>query len=330
MDDPISQFSYEVFQDVLDISPEESGKDEMSLTSTLLNYLIEAQEIEDPIQIDFKERGYKLDAYSVNLDEIRADVFVTVLNDYNQTVLRRRIDSAVSACVNIINKVTENNIPDQIRNPDMNDFISKFRTMIDLNSGKKFTTVRLFVLTNGKSNIENYESDSDDQNYNLDINIWDLERFYRRRLENFTPEPVEINFESLGSGFLPCIFSSSESNIITLLTIIPGEFITQIYEEFGQRLLEGNVRAYLQNRGNVNKGIINTINDNPERFLTYNNGISVVATDADYLEEGGVFKLKSLSGFQIVNGAQTTASIHRAKIMDKLQVDKIKLQAKRK
>ena len=39
----------------------------------------------------------------------------------------------------------------------------------------------------------------------------------------------------------------------------PGKVLSDIYWEHGSRLLEGNVRAFLSNRGKVNKGIRYTI-----------------------------------------------------------------------
>ena len=43
-----------------------------------------------------------------------------------------------------------------------------------------------------------------------------------------------------------------------------------------QRLLESNVRSFLQNRTKVNRGIRDTIVNEPERFTAYNNGITII------------------------------------------------------
>ena len=48
--------------------------------------------------------------------------------------------------------------------------------------------------------------------------------------------------------------------------MLPGEFIARIYEEHGPRLLELNVRSFLQSRGKVNRGIQETIRNEPAQL----------------------------------------------------------------
>jgi hypothetical protein len=98
------------------------------------------------------------------------------------------------------------------------------------------------------------------------------------------------------------------------LTVIPGDALRFLYEKYGARLLEANVRSFLNVTGKVNKGIRDTLRDDPERFMAYNNGIVVVADEAHLgkTSEGGPGILW-LKGMQIVNGGQTTASIYFTK-----------------
>ena len=46
--------------------------------------------------------------------------------------------------------------------------------------------------------------------------------------------------------------------------------LARIYGEHGQRLLERNVRAFLQAKGKINKGLQKTLKEEPHRFLAYN------------------------------------------------------------
>jgi hypothetical protein len=114
----------------------------------------------------------------------------------------------------------------------------------------------------------------------------------------------------------------------TYLVILPGDLIFRLYEEFGARLFEFNVRSFLQAKGKVNKGLRDTLRNEPERFLAYNNGITATA---DEIEAGlfmGEMTISRIRGLQIVNGAQTTASIHRAKKTDKIDISKVALAMK--
>lgn len=89
--------------------------------------------------------------------------------------------------------------------------------------------------------------------------------------------------------------------------------LARIYEEHGARLLERNVRSFLQVKGAVNKGIRDTLRDNPEMFLAYNNGISATAESVEIVrDENGRPSIKAIQDLQIVNGGQTTASIYNA------------------
>ena len=106
------------------------------------------------------------------------------------------------------------------------------------------------------------------------------------------------------------------------MAIISGDLLYRIYEEHGPRLLERNVRSFLQVKGGVNKGIRDTLRDEPEMFLAYNNGISVTAESVDIVrDENGKPSISKIRDMQIVNGGQTTASIYNAKKDKKINAD---------
>ena len=88
------------------------------------------------------------------------------------------------------------------------------------------------------------------------------------------------------------------------------------------------MRSYLSATGKVNKGIQATILKEPERFFVYNNGISVTATDAVIVETAMGQRLVSARYFQIVNGGQTTASLHVARCKGKADLSAIHVQMK--
>jgi hypothetical protein len=94
--------------------------------------------------------------------------------------------------------------------------------------------------------------------------------------------------------------------------VVPGSVLGAIYDRWGPRLLEQNVRVFLQARGNVNKGIKKTLEGDPSMFFAYNNGITATAEAVTTAAEEGLMRLTHLKNLQIVNGGQTTASIHAA------------------
>jgi len=104
----------------------------------------------------------------------------------------------------------------------------------------------------------------------------------------------------------------------TYIGMMPGESLAQIYNQYGARLLEQNVRSFLQARGKVNRGIRETLLRSPEMFLAYNNGLCATASAVEFgSQEGSVVLVRTIHDFQIVNGGQTTASIASALVKSK-------------
>lgn len=110
--------------------------------------------------------------------------------------------------------------------------------------------------------------------------------------------------------------------------ICPGDILADLYNDYGAKLLEQNVRSFLQAKGGVNKGIRNTILKEPEYFFCYNNGITATASDVEVLIKEGRTYISKVVDLQIVNGGQTTASLAKAKIKDKADLSKIFVQMK--
>ena len=139
--------------------------------------------------------------------------------------------------------------------------------------------------------------------------IWDIARLESVTRSRLGAEEFVVDFSKYATEGLPCIKANETDDYEGYLAVIDGQTLTQIYDEFGGRLLEGNVRAYLSARGKVNKGIQKTIRTEPEKFFAFNNGISCTATEADIEKTSSGLRLKSAKYLQIVNGGQTTASL---------------------
>ena len=188
-------------------------------------------------------------------------------------------------------------------------------------SGVDFDSIEAYVLTNRVCKAESREDVYED--VPVLVKVWDLETIRRSRTTGSSPEPIVVNFvETFGAG-LPCLIAPQEHpDVQILLAFIPGTQLAHIYDTYGPRLLEQNVRSFLMVRGKINKGIRDTLKSTPERFLAYNNGLTatassiVVEPDAD-----GQLSLVLAKDLQIVNGGQTTASIAFAKREQDSEID---------
>lgn len=119
---------------------------------------------------------------------------------------------------------------------------------------------------------------------------------------------------------------TSERDYQAYIAVLPGHLLADLYAEHGARLLEMNVRSFLQARNRINKGIQLTLKAEPGRFLAYNNGLSITARAVELNPEGT--HVTALRAFQIVNGGQTTASLHHAKYRQSVDLTGVMVQAK--
>ncbi len=142
------------------------------------------------------------------------------------------------------------------------------------------------------------------------IEIWDLERLKNLDQSGADHEEFTVDVKSLGGGIKALPANEIEGGVSTYLGIMPGVLLSAIYDEFGQRLLESNVRTFLDFRAATNKGMRKTLVTEPENFFAYNNGITITATGIKTEIVGGQLVITELDNLQIVNGGQTTASIY--------------------
>ncbi len=176
------------------------------------------------------------------------------------------------------------------------------------------TTIRLVLITN-RSFPDWISFDDSFEGIDLKpvfVDFWPLERLMSLDKSVHGKEQNEIDLTSWLEEGLPALrVSEADAELETFLTVIPAQILADIYDNLGARVLEGNVRSFLSASGRVNKGIRATLRAEPEKFLAYNNGISATAIGVNHVGDDSIVKLLSIEGLQIVNGGQTTATIHQ-------------------
>ncbi|MDB2468660.1 AIPR family protein [Alphaproteobacteria bacterium] len=195
---------------------------------------------------------------------------------------------------------------------------------------KKLSKINLLYVTaaNFTGRITEFQAEHMD-GIKVNKQLYDIRRHHSVMTAKGGAEPTEIVFNDYGHPALPALKTSDGGNTKSLLLAMPGELLYEIYEEHGARLLEQNVRTYLQARGNVNKGMIATLRENPERFFAYNNGLTATASSYESSEETDkTISITGLKNLQIVNGGQTTASIHYSKFKSDADLSRVFVQIK--
>lgn len=91
----------------------------------------------------------------------------------------------------------------------------------------------------------------------------------------------------------------------TILGILKLRELTEFVNKNRDYVFESNIRQWMQFKTTVNKGLRETLQNNPDKFFYYNNGITIVVSDFEELGDNII----KLFAPQIVNGAQTSNSI---------------------
>ncbi len=181
--------------------------------------------------------------------------------------------------------------------------------------------VHFFLLSNAvlSNRVKSVKSGDESRAYQ----VWDMGRLANIEASGKAKEDMVVEFD----GGLPCLpaFTGSET-CKSYLLVMPGKMIASLYGQYGERLLEQNVRTFLQFRGKVNKGIRNTIQNQPDMFFAYNNGLTTTAEAVEVDEKTRL--IKSVTNLQIVNGGQTTASLFTAEKKNNLELDSVYVQVK--
>ena len=191
--------------------------------------------------------------------------------------------------------------------------------------------IRVYLLTNGvlSSRVKAFASVNIGP-VTVEFHPWDIQRIQRVEQSALGREEINIDLTEWDTHGIPCLKAEITSSAVqTYLAVVPGAALAGIYKQYGARVLESNVRSFLSSRASVNKGIRGTLLQQPEMFLSYNNGITATASAVTTHLIEGERRIVAIRDLQIVNGGQTTASIFYAEKEEKgLDLSQVFVQMK--
>jgi hypothetical protein len=330
MTNDLGQFHEEFFQDIL-IGAEADGQfAEDTFFDRFSAELVDAGEIETADRVHFQhQRGLRVDGYGGS--PVTANgVLSLLLVDYSptaevETLTKTDMDAIFKRGANFVEKCSDpafrNGLEESSPVFGLADMVSS--------EWEKVTKVRLILMSNRllSSRIDAVADGAIDD-CPLSRSVWDLERLGRYVTSGQGREDLIVDLEADFGGGIPLLPAHLDgAGYESYLAVIPGRQLAEIYDRWGPRLLEQNVRVFLQARGNVNKGIRVTIENDPQMFFAYNNGVTATAEAIGTNNADGGLVLTRIDNLQIVNGGQTTASIHAA-LRNKLNLDRVFVQMK--
>ena len=328
-----------------------SGSDTVDefLTRTL-GMLVDYDEIQDPQRIGCGDKRcsgnhvMRADGYCFDETDHSLVLVISDFQDSHDTdnLTMSRVDDLYWRMYYFLNEICNGRMEDYF---DDSDDILKVARLIRkrmnalADDPEQILKVKLYIITNkdlspdllnqnlletkirktkGQKSVKTTKKikKSDFEGKPLEINLWSPERFYEKE-KSLNNDPIVIDFETdYHSVGIPCIKGNIGENLgyEAYIAIIPGKLLADIYINHGSKVLEGNVRAFLGTSGSksVNSGIRRTINNEPNKFFTYNNGIATTAADVETQEIDGQLYITKIVDLQIINGGQTTASLAEA------------------
>lgn len=331
----LEQFAQELHQEVLAKSGEGASASlrEEAFTEVVLERLAEHNEADNVELCYYEGKSFgrlpacKLNGWTLSGDGATLDLFVVKyqgtaeLVELGKPEVRKYFDLVQA----FLKRALEG------FHTRMEESSSGFQPVQRIHAAKEaLTTVRLFFLTDGIIRSLDLGLEEQERFEGLDVRYvaWDLDKL--SRLQVGSREAIELDFVNDYGGPVSCLQTADPTGEYrTYLAFMPAPLLARIYGEHGQRLLERNVRAFLQAKNKVNRGLQKTLKEEPHRFLAYNNGLCCTAADLKVRAGAdGHALLEWVKDFQIVNGGQTTASIYHAVKKEKISVDQVMVQVK--
>lgn len=322
----LQKFGEDFFQEIISRAEVEDMEEyrENIFVELMIEYLEESGEIDGGMPCYHKKKGIQVNGYQFYEDHNTLDLFVSIFQGNNEleTVTKTDINSVFNRLNNFLDRSMEEYHAELEESSDVFDL-----SIGIFNLRKSLQSVRMILLTNGL--VKPFGLDNNTiKSINISYHVWDLERLYRLVSSGKQREVIDIELSDFGEDPVPCIIQEdSDKEYKACIAVFPATLLYKIYEMHGSRLLEKNIRSFLQVRGNVNKGILNTIQNEPNMFLAYNNGISVTAESIRF-DNGSNNNISGIKDFQIVNGGQTTASLYNAVKKKDADISNIYVQVK--
>jgi hypothetical protein len=345
-------------KELLDSSKDEEGFVQQSLLlSQILPLMVDAKLLDSE---DWNESYFwntaenlKLNGYTVNESSERLQLFIvdessidlTLTDEDLQVSAKSHYDNQFKRVTKFLNKAVKGHLNDDVQDADP---IRPLLSQLSSGKGKEqFDVIEIFLVsatatTEARSAIPQPKRiEYDDENISVGFTrnrekvnkelliikkLVDLNFLYDVLISQGNREALVIDFEKLFNYKIEVIKAAEEENFESYLCVLPANILSDLYKRYSSRLLEKNVRSFLQFKG-ANKGIRETIKLSPEKFIAFNNGITITSTAKEIEWENGKMFIKSLTDFQIVNGGQTTASIYFTQ-KDGFAIDKVKIMAK--
>jgi hypothetical protein len=273
------------------------------------------------------QRGMRVDGYWFN-DEGGLDLFVADFDSRTElsSLTRTDVDAAFKRVANFFDASLRKNLA-----ADLEITSPEYGLARQIADRKSLIRHLNLILVSERTLSDRIQAlpDAETAGIATSFHIWDISRLHRQRSSRSHKEALDLDFEAMFGTGISCLPAHLGTDAYqSYLVVMPGPILSTIYEKFGARLLEQNVRTFLQARAKVNQGIRTTIMTEPGMFFAYNNGITATAQGVETKRTSDGLQITRITDLQIVNGGQTTASLFHTRRKDKADLTQIFVQMK--
>jgi hypothetical protein len=326
----LQEFYEELLQDIYRNADAEGEFVEDACFETLCEQLVEAGELETADRAFYQSpRGGRVDGYGGAPGPADGTLSLIISDFCQSTAVNSLTATDLDSLFRRLRTFLERALDPSFRN-GLEESSSGFG-LADLISGswRQVKRVRLVVVSNRLLSARVQGRDPGELlGVPVTFSVWDLGRLHRYVMSGRAREDLVLDLDEYGGPLDALPAHLSDAGYEAYILVIPGSQLAKIYGEWGARLLEQNVRVFLQARGSVNKKIRITLENDPAMFFAYNNGITATAEEVVGDCRDGGFRITSIRNLQIVNGGQTTASIYAASQNPKVDLAKVFVQMK--
>ena len=194
----------------------------------------------------------------------------------------------------------------QTTNPKLDELAAEFEYWV-----KSGYVINLIFISNGAATqktsalVEKFNREY--LNNSVKFDVWDISDL---RDEFVSVKSIEEKYpDEVGITLADDHFMRPDGDFYNITFAASGTTLQQLALEHKDSLFNWNIRRFLGKKGEVNAGLTETLNKEPNHFFYYNNGISALCDSFTFDESSKRLKIKKL---QIVNGAQTLGALRLA------------------
>ncbi len=270
MANALDGFHEELFQEILSQADAGGAFIEDAFFEIFSTHLVDAGELETADRAQYiGNRGVRVDGYGG--DPRGSDgVLNLIVADFKQsdapeTLTATDLKAISNRASNFVEKALDRGFRESLEES------TPAYGLADLIAARwsKTNKVRIVLMSNRvlSSRVDGVPG-SEIQGVPVTHNVWDLRRLHEYILSGREREDIEIDLVKDFGGPIPALRATlADADYGAYLLVVPGGQISDIYDRWTTRLLEQNVRVFLQASGGVNKGIRVTLENDAHPLM---------------------------------------------------------------